>query len=141
MPFGCLGRTFGVLGEAFGVIWGVLVARSASFGGPWWHFWPHLGCLDDTFGVIGAVLGRLGGQGPPKIEKVAIVASPCLALGGVFWHQNHTKNRSNNGAQKTHQNMYKEIQKHITCISRRVASRDVFLPRERVCQRAFGHVA
>ena len=84
MPFGCLGRTFGVLGEAFGVIWAVLVARSAYFEGPWWHFWPHLGCLDDTFGVIGAVLGRLGRQGPPKIETVAIVACCCLAFGVAF---------------------------------------------------------
>ena len=74
MPSGCLGGTFGGLGDTFGVIWGVLVARSAYFGGPWWHFWPHLGCLGDTFGVIGAVLGRLGRPGPPKIEKVAILA-------------------------------------------------------------------
>ena len=96
MPFACLGGTFGVLGNAFGVIWGVLVVVSASFGGAWWHFGPHLGCLGDTFGIIGAVLGLLGRQGPPKIEKVAILACCCLAFWGGFRHPNRSKNESKN---------------------------------------------
>ena len=103
MPFGCLGGTLGVLGDVFGVIWGLLVALWASFVVPWWHFWRHLGCLGGTFSVIGAVLGRLGRQGPQKIEKVAIVACCCrFFLGG---YQNHTKNQTKHGALETHQKL------------------------------------
>ena len=117
------------------------MARSASFGLPWWRFWPHLGCLGDTFGVIGAVLGRLGRQGPPMIEKVAILAYPCLSFWGGFRHPNRTKNESKNGPPKMHQKLLKQILKNIKCISLRVPSRGVFLPRDRVGQHALGSVA